>query len=139
MKRVKLLLIIFIAMLVCTCKVNAMNVSRTSLTEGETFTASVSFAAASWNVHISANGPVSGCSIDEVNDSGDLSTINKTVSVSCTSTGPGTITVKVTGDYAILVNDEILSTNISDTKSVTVNAKQVYQPPVYIYTTNLLY
>lgn len=137
MKRVKLLLIILVAMLACTYKVSAMSVSRTSLTEGESFTASVSFAAASWNVHISANGPVSGCSIDDVNDTGDLSVINKTVSVNCTSTGPGTITVRATGDYAILVNDEIVSTNISDTKTVTVNAKQIYQPqpqPVYTYT-----
>ncbi len=137
MKKVKLLLIILVAMLACTYKVSAMSVSRTSLTEGESFTASVSFAAASWNVHISANGPVSGCSIDDVNDTGDLSVINKTVSVNCTSTGPGTITVRATGDYAILVNDEIVSTNISDTKTVTVNAKQIYQPqpqPQYVYT-----
>ena len=140
MKKIKLLLIILVTTLTCTCKVSAMSVSRTSITEGESFTASVSFAAASWNVHISANGPVSGCTIDEVNDTGDLSVINKTVSVNCTSTGSGTITVRVTGDYAILVNDEIVSTNISDTKTVTVNAKQVYQPqpvytpPTYYYT-----
>lgn len=132
MKRIKYITLILITLFIFKNNAfAALNVSRSSITAGESFTASVSFRAASWNIHISANGPVSGCRIDAVDDTGDLSTINKTVSVNCTSTGKGTITVRLTGDYAIISNGEIVGTNLNETRQVTVNARQQTQTPVY--------
>ena len=70
MKKIKLVLILIISMFVCTYKANAsISLSQTALLEGETFTATVSFTAASWEVHMSANGPVTGCIINEANAS----------------------------------------------------------------------
>ena len=65
---------------------------------GSTFKASIRVNAASmWEVHMSSSGPVKGCSFDDINYTADGNNGSKNYSVTCTTTGVGTITLKLTG------------------------------------------
>ena len=133
MKKLKLLLIVFITMFIYTYKVDAaMNVSRSSVTEGESFTVTVGLTAAAWEVHVSANGPVSGCYINEADSDSGAADGYRSFQTTCTATGQGSITISLTGNYTPEAGGTI---GLNETGYVTVNAKQVYQPqPQYVYT-----
>lgn len=65
---------------------------------GNTFKASIRVNAASmWEVHMSSSGPVKGCSFDDINYTADGNNGSKNYSVTCTTTGTGTVTLKLTG------------------------------------------
>ena len=102
MKRIKLILILFISIFICNIKVFAgasLSVSTNSVTKGDSFTVNVNMSgAAAWNIHVSASGPVSGCSINQADATADAMDTSKTFSATCTSTGAGTITINLSGD-----------------------------------------
>jgi len=130
MKKIKYLIIILMAILIPYINVFAganggLSVSSSSVQVGDSFTVSVRVtSAATWNIHVSSTGPVSGCSLNEVGDNVVNSNIvdtNKTFSASCKATGEGTITIYLTGD-ATSISDE-KANNVSATKVVTVSKK----------------
>ena len=132
MKKIRILIttIIFILILTITTNVYALSgslsVSSGSVYVGETFKAIVNVnETAAWNVHVSASGPVSGCSINEAGDTGDESNQNKTFEVTCNTTGEGNVTVTLSGDISkTLQNHNIENIPISGTKTVEVKKKQ---------------
>ena len=138
MKKIKLVLVFIIALFVSIINAKAaLTVSRTSLTEGESFTASVGFTAAAWEVHLNSNGPVSGCYINEADSDGNALDGYRSFSATCTSTGTGTVTLTLTGNYT---NEAGNTAYLNETKVVTINAKvqqqqqqPVYTPPTYYY------
>lgn len=121
-----ILILIFIATKDVYAASGSLSVSSSSVYAGDSFTATVNVSgAASWNVHVSASGPVSGCSINEAGDTGDESNQNKTFEANCTATGEGTITISLSGDVSeALPNHDIINSSISGTKTVTVTKKQ---------------
>ncbi len=85
-----------------------------------TITATVNSAAA-WNIHVSASGPVSGCTINQADTTINAMNTTKSFNATCTATGTGTITITLSGD--VTSADDGNYVNVSDTKTVTVNAK----------------
>lgn len=123
MKKISYLLCFLLAFFLFGVKANAaasLNVSTSNITVGGSFTVSVSMSnSAAWNIHVNASGPVSGCAINEVGDSGDLSNISRTFSATCTATGAGTITVSLSGDTSTMDSNYNISTsNLSGTRTV---------------------
>lgn len=125
MKRIKYLLILFISIFALNINVYAaasgsLSVSSTTAYVGGNFTASVKVnSAAAWNVHVTATGPVSGCTINQADATADAMDTSKTFTATCTVTGTGTITVKLTGDVTSAVDGNAVA--LSDTKTVTAN------------------
>ena len=74
--------------------------------------------AAAWNIHVTASGPVSGCSINQADATADAMDTNKTFTATCTATGIGTINVSLSGDVTS-ANDGI-AVMLSGNASVTV-------------------
>lgn len=103
-----------------------ISVSSSSVYVGDGFTvyASVNSTAA-WNVHVSASGPVSGCTINEVGDSGDLSEVNRNFSATCNATGEGTISLVLSGD---ITNGLGETQNIAGTANVFVSQRPAPSP-----------
>ena len=100
MKKIKLILTGILSFLIVILNVNAasasLSVSSSSIYSGESFTAYVNMnGAAAWNLHVASSGPVSGCKLDIADATLDALDTNKSFPVTCTSTGVGTITVKV--------------------------------------------
>jgi hypothetical protein len=101
----------------------SLQVSKTSVYVGDTFTVSANMSgAASWDIHVSASGPVSGCVINQANASDDASDINKTFSATCTATGVGVITLTMSGDITS-AQDSNNAISIGGSKTVTVSTK----------------
>ncbi|UKI27702.1 MAG: hypothetical protein L6V91_03745 [Bacilli bacterium] len=126
MKKVKFLLVSLISIFAFSINVFAasgsLGVSSSNVYVGDSFTvtANVSSAAA-WNIHVSANGPVSGCSINQADVTADAMDTNKTFSATCTATGTGTITITLSGDVTSASDGNAV--NVSGSRSVTVSAK----------------
>lgn len=126
MKKVKFLLVSLISIFAFNINVFAasgsLGVSSSSVYVGDSFTvtANVSSAAA-WNIHVSASGPVSGCSINQADATADAMDTNKTFSATCTATGTGTITITLSGDVTSASNGNAV--NVSGGRSVTVSQK----------------
>ena len=79
----------------------SLGVNTSSVTVGGSFTVSVNVFAAAWNVHVSASGPVSGCSINQADTSADAMNTSKTFTANCTATGAGTINISLSGDVTM--------------------------------------
>ena len=126
MKKVKFLLVSLISIFAFSINVFAasgsLGVSSSNVYVGDSFTvtANVSSAAA-WNIHVSANGPVSGCSINQADVTADAMDTNKTFSATCTAPGTGTITITLSGDVTSASDGNAV--NVSGSRSVTVSAK----------------
>ena len=126
MKKVKFLLLFLISIFAFNINVFAasgsLGVSSSSVYVGDSFTvtANVSSAAA-WNIHVSASGPVSGCSINQADATADAMDTNKTFSATCTATGTGTITITLSGDVTSASNGNAV--NVSGSRSVTVSTR----------------
>ena len=124
MKKVKYLIISLISIFAFNINVFAasgsLGVSSSSVYVGDSFTvtANVSSAAA-WNIHVSASGPVSGCSINQADASADAMDTYKTFSATCTATGTGTITIRLSGDVTSASDGNAV--NVSGSRSVTVS------------------
>lgn len=118
-----ILTLIFIATIDVYAASGSLSVSSSSVNSGDSFKAIVNVSgAASWNVHVSASGPVSGCSINEADASGNAKNTDNTFTTTCTTTGEGTVTIVLTGDVTSESDDN--ATYISGTKTVTVTKKQ---------------
>lgn len=99
-----------------------LSVSKSSIYMGDSFNAIVKAnGVAAWNIHISASGPVSGCKLDQADATADALDTNKTFSVTCKSTGEGTITVTLKGD--VTSSNDGKPVKLSSSKEVTVNKK----------------
>lgn len=99
-----------------------LSVSKSSIYVGDSFTATLTAkGVAAWNIHISASGPVSGCKLDQADATADGLDTSKTFSVTCKSTGEGTITVTLKGD--VTSSNDGKPVKLSSSKEVTVNKK----------------
>lgn len=127
MKKLKILILLIISIFTFNLKVNAgasINASTNNVSVGDTFTVNVNMTnAAAWNIHATATGPVSGCSINQADASSDAMDTSKTFSASCTATGVGTIVVTLSGDTTS-AND---GNAVSVSGSVTINVKEKVQ------------
>ena len=136
MKKIKLLIIMIVALFIIAPKVNAASIytSASTVYPGQTFTASVTINAAAWNVHSSTTGPVSGCIMNDADSSPTAMNMQKTVSVSCTATGTGTITISLSGDYTTQDGANIALSGSTSVQVVAQPAPQpqtpTYRPPV---------
>ena len=133
MKKVKYIIFALISLFIFQNNVfAALNLSKTSVTVGDSFTASVSFTAAAWEVHLNSNGPVSNCYINEADSTSNASNASKTFKATCKTTGTGTVTLTLSGNYT---NESGAKTTLSEKKTVKVNAKPAVQPkPQTTYT-----
>ena len=132
MKKIKLLLISLVSMFAFNINVLAASgnllVSSGSVYVGDSFTVTANVnSAAAWNIHVSASGPVSGCSINQADVTADALDTNKSFSATCTATGTGTITITLSGD--VTSASDGIAVNVSGSKSVTVSQKPTPQPP----------
>ena len=130
MKKIKMLLILLISIFTFNLSVFAANgnlqVSSGSVYVGDSFTVSANISsAAAWNVHVSANGPVSGCVINQADATADAMDTNKTFSATCTATGEGVITVVLSGD--VTSASDGIAVGISGSRAVNVS-KRPAQP-----------
>ena len=124
MKKIKYIAFSVITLFAFSNKVLAagsVSVNKSQVTVGDSFTVTASISgAATWDVHVSASGPVSGCSIQQAGYTQDLSATSKSWSATCTATGTGTVTVSLSGTTT---NDAGATSGISGSRSVTVVAK----------------
>ena len=126
MKKIKLLFISLIS--IFAFNINAFaasgsfSVSSESVYVGDSFTVTASISsAAAWNVHVSASGPVSGCTINQADATADAMDTNKTFSATCKATGEGTITVRLSGDVTSASDGNAV--NISGIRNINVFQK----------------
>ena len=131
MKKIKILLITIISMFIFNLNVFAasgnLSVSSGSVYVGDNFTVTVNVnSAASWNIHVSASGPVSGCSINQADASADAMDTNKTFSASCNATGTGIISITLSGDVTSASDGNAV--NVSGSKTVTVSQRPAPAP-----------
>ena len=126
MKKVQTIIICLISMFAFNMNVFAasgsLSVSSSSVYVGDKFTVTAKVsAAAAWNIHVTASGPVSGCTINQADATADAMDTNKTFTATCTATGTGTITIKLSGDVTSASTGNAV--NVSGSKSVTVSTK----------------
>lgn len=124
MKKTKTIIMIIMAFFFCNMNVNAaasLYTSASTVYKGNSFTTTVSLSkVAAWNVHVSATGPVSGCSMRKAGEDEDGENTSVKFSVTCKTTGTGSIKVTMSGD----TTDENFNTvNISASKTVKVIEK----------------
>lgn len=133
MKKVKIILIILITFLAFNYNVNAagsatLNVSTSSVYVGDSFTASVTVYGAAWNIHVSASGPVTGCSINEGDATSDANDATKTFSTTCTTTGTGTVTLTLSGDVTSAADGNFVTASGSRSVNVVARPSQPVNP-----------
>lgn len=126
MKKVKFLLVSLISLFAFNINVIAasgsLSVSSSNVYVGDKFTVTVNVrSAAAWNIHVSASGPVSGCSINQADATSDAMDTNKSFSATCTATGTGTISIILSGDVTSANDGNAV--NVSGSKNVTVLQK----------------
>ena len=114
------------------------NVTATSkVYTGSTFKASISVRDASmWEVHLSSSGPVKGCSFDDINYTADGNNGSKNYSVTCTTTGTGTVSLKLTGKTIDASGNQ---TGVSDSATVQVVERPKETPKSSVNTLNSLW
>ena len=126
MKKNNIILILLISIFAFSSKTFAasanISVSSGSVQAGGSFTVTASvIQAAAWNIHVTANGPVGECKINNANATDDAMDTNKSFSTTCTATGEGTITLYLSGDVTSATDGNAVS--VSGSKTVTVTAK----------------
>ncbi len=124
MKKIKYLLMILITIFMFTTNVFAasgsLSVNKSSVYVGDSFTVTANISSsAAWNVHVTASGPVSGCSINQADATADAMDTNKSFSATCTATGEGTITITLSGDVTSASDGNAVGISGSKTVSVT--------------------
>ena len=121
MKKIKYIALAIITTFFFNNKVLAagsISTSTSQVSVGGSFTVTASISgAAAWNVHVSASGPVSGCSISAADSTADAMNTSKSFSATCTATGTGTITVNLSGD---ITSQDGGNSGLSGSRSVTV-------------------
>ena len=100
----------------------SLSVSANNVYVGDKFTVTVNVSsAAAWNIHVTADGPVSACSINEADVTTNALDTNKTFTATCTTTGEGTVTLRLSGDVTSASDGEAVE--LSSSKSVVVSKK----------------
>ena len=127
MKKLKFLFVALISLFIFKCNVLAasgtMSVSKESVYVGDTFTVTVNASSvAAWNIHVTADGPVSDCLINQADATADAKDTNKEFSATCTATGAGTITLTLSGDVTSASDNNAV--DLASTKTVTVTTKE---------------
>ena len=121
MKKKKYLIVSFITLFALINNVDASSSLSTSASQvynGDSFTTTVSLnGIASWEVHVSASGPVSGCSINAADATEDAMNGSKTYSTTCTTTGTGTVNISLSGNAT---NENNSKESVSGSKTVQV-------------------
>ncbi len=97
---------------------STLSTNKGSVTEGDTITVTVKVNAAQWNLTLTADGKALNTWTETVNYKENLS---KTFTASYKTSKKGTVTFKLTGD---ITDVNQTNTEINESKSVTVNAKQ---------------
>lgn len=131
MKKIKILLISLISMFAFNTSVYAasssISVSSGNVYVGDSFTVSLYVtSSAAWNVHVTASGPVSGCTIHQADASADALDTNRSFSATCTATGEGTIVIRLSGDVTSASDGNAVS--VSGSRSVSVSQKPAPTP-----------
>lgn len=131
MKKIKILLVSLISILAFNINVYAasgsLGVSSSSVYVGDSFTVSVNVnSAAAWNIHVSASGPVDGCTINQADATADALDTNKTFNATCKATGLGTITLNLSGDVTSASDGNAV--NVSGSRSVVVSQRPAPSP-----------
>lgn len=131
MKKIKILLISLISMFAFNTNVYAasssISVSSGNVYVGDSFTVSLYVnSSAAWNVHVTASGPVSGCTIHKADASDDALDTNRSFSATCTATGEGTIVIRLSGDVTSASDGNAVS--VSGSRSVSVSQKPAPAP-----------
>ena len=126
MKRISYMIITVLTMFMFNIFVKAasanLSVSSNSVYVGDTFTVSVNMSSsAAWNIHVSSSGPVSGCTINQADATGDALDTNKTFSANCTATGEGVITISLSGDVTSSLDGNAVG--ISGSKTVSISKR----------------
>lgn len=126
MKRMKKIIaaIMIAPLLFVASNVNAagasLSVSSGTVEVGQSFTANVNMVdAAAWNIHVTAGGPVSGCTLAAADATEDAMNTSRTFAANCVATGEGTITVSLSGD---VTSQDMANSAISGVVSVSVTA-----------------
>lgn len=131
MKKIKILLISLISMFAFNTNVYAasssISVSSGNVYVGDSFTISLYVnSSAAWNVHVTASGPVSGCTIHKADASDDALDTNRSFSATCTATGEGTIVIRLSGDVTSASDGNAVP--VSGSRSVSVSQKPAPAP-----------
>ena len=131
MKKIKILLISLISMFAFNTNVYAasssISVSSGNVYVGDSFTVSLYVnSSAAWNVHVTASGPVSGCTIHKADASDDAMDTNRSFSATCTATGEGTIVIRLSGDVTSASDGNAVP--VSGSRSVSVSQKPAPTP-----------
>ena len=98
----------------------SLSVSSSNVIVGNSFTVSVYVnQAAAWNVHVTASGPVSGCTINQADATADAMNTSKSFQATCTATAAGTINISLSGDVTGV--EDINATGLYGSATVTVS------------------
>ena len=123
-----IMLVSFISILSGVTNVNAASVSLdvpSSVTVGDTITATISGKSEQWNLTLKANGTTIATSSNLTNEGSEI-TISKTGTYKTTSAG--TVTFTLTGDYSYTADGTVKVADVNITKSVTVKEKETPPP-----------
>ncbi|MBP3461033.1 MAG: cadherin-like beta sandwich domain-containing protein [Bacilli bacterium] len=124
MKKIKYLTLIFVSTFLFNTGVKAASslyTSSSTVYNGSTFKVGVKLSGvASWEIHVSASGPVSGCSINQADATENAMNGSKTYTAECKTTGTGTIKINLNGNTTDQNGNTV---NISGSKSVNVISK----------------
>lgn len=131
MKKIKYLMVSLISIFVLSSNAFAasagLTVNSNSVYVGDTFTVNVNMVgAASWELHTTASGPVSGCIVNDADVTDDALDTNKTFSATCTATGEGTITISLYGN--VTSESDGVAVYVSGTATVSVSSKPTPTP-----------
>lgn len=92
-----------------------------SVYKGSSFTVRVNLSGvAAWEVHVSATGPVSRCSINAADATSNANNGSKSYSATCKATGTGTIKLNLSGNTTTESGSKV---NISSSKTISVTNK----------------
>ena len=126
MKKIQIIIISLIAAFLLNANSFAASgniyVSKSNVYVNDTFSVSVSItSSAAWNIHVTASGPVSGCTINVADATADAKDDNKTFTSSCRATGTGIITLSLSGDVTSASDGNAVY--LSGSRTVTVTEK----------------
>lgn len=124
MRKVKYIILVLLVLITTDVYAASASIStsKSSVYVGDTFTVNaVVRSAASWNVHVTPSGPVSGCTIHAADSSSMAINVDNTFSATCTATGAGTITLTLSGDASDESDDR--ATPVSGSTSVRVTTR----------------
>lgn len=126
MKKISYIIITFLLLFVLNENINAaasLSVNKSTVTVGGTFKTTVNLSGvAAWEVHVTSNGPAKNCSINAADTTEDAQNGSKSYSVTCISTGVGTITLKLSGNTTTADGKY---QEISGSKTVAVTKKTI--------------